>query len=192
VSKVSATEDQAFSFDTGTSSLGRLEFRSSPDGTSGNAVLSNPSNNQTGFTDGTVHWIRVTRDVDDGAGNNVTTFYKSDDYDPEEDTGTWTQLGSTSTNAGATSIVDNTAALVIGYAFPGAAVALKANVYYMELRRGINGNVVSKFDPFNDGAKLGATSFTSSTGETWTIQVVGEDPVRFAGFPDTTTTYSVT
>jgi hypothetical protein len=58
--------------------------------------------------DGGTKWIRATLDVNDGAGNRVIKFYTSDD-------GTsWTQLGTTITTAGTTSIFNGTAPLILG------------------------------------------------------------------------------
>lgn len=48
-------------------------------------------------------------------------------------------------------------------------------IYGFELRDGIDGPVVAKFDPAND-AQHGDTSFQSSTGETWTISQSGVNP----------------
>ena len=45
-------------------------------------------------------WLRITFDVDDGAGNNVAKFYYS------TDNATWTQIGATVTNVGVQSIFD--------------------------------------------------------------------------------------
>jgi hypothetical protein len=86
---------------------GTLRFGWSPTGLDGAIILVN-STVATGVTDGDTKWVRATLDVNDGAGNHVIKFYTSDD-------GTvWTQLGTTITTAGTTSIGNSTAHLVIG------------------------------------------------------------------------------
>jgi hypothetical protein len=59
-------------------------------------------------SDGDTLWVRATMDVDDGASQRVNKFYTSTD-------GTsWTQLGTTITTAGATSIFDGAQGVTVG------------------------------------------------------------------------------
>jgi hypothetical protein len=124
-----------------------------------------------GAADGTPKWVRSTLDVNNGAAGRDIKFYTSDDGL------TWTQLGTTVTQAGTTSIFSGTASLHIGGERSGVAGILAGKVYYAELRNGIGGAVVAKFDPAND-AENGDTSFVSSTGETWTINQSGSPAAR--------------
>lgn len=81
---------------------GSLRLVHSSDGI---ATINTDSTAVTGFADGATKWVRATLDVNDGAGNRVAKFYTSDDGS------TWTQLGTTVTTAGTTSIFDSTAQL---------------------------------------------------------------------------------
>jgi hypothetical protein len=65
-------------------------------------------------SNGDTLWVRATMDVDDGASQRVNKFYTSTD-------GTsWTQLGTTITTAGATSISDSSSGLTVGSETPTA------------------------------------------------------------------------
>jgi len=112
----------------------------------------------TGFTDGTVHWVRVTRNVTTGD----VKFYLS------EDGATWTQNGATVTSAAAAT-PDSTAPLMIGQS-GSASQWLAGNVYYAEIRNGIDGPVVAKFDATEvavTGTRTPAT--TTQDGTVWTV-----------------------
>ena len=92
-----------------------LLFSLRPDGTlrlytyaDGTNDVTGTSSVATGIADGATKWVRATLDVDNGASQRVYKFYTSDDGS------TWTQLGSTQTVAGTTSIFNSTAALVTG------------------------------------------------------------------------------
>ena len=117
----------------------------------------------TGVLDGATKWVRVTVDVDNGAAGHDTKFYTSDDGT------TWTQLGTTVTVAQVLTIFDGTAAVEIGAV--GGSSTLAGNVYYAEIRNGIDGPVVGRFDA-NAVEATGPqtpTTVPSNTGETWTI-----------------------
>lgn len=126
------------------------------------SLITKTSTSSVSFDSGHIAWVRATLDVDNGAAGNDVTFYTSIDGS------TWTQLGSTVTTAGTTSIYDSTSIVEIGAQRTGQGNLLSGNVYYAEIRNGIGGTVVAKFDPSNDASE-GDTSFTSSTGEVWTI-----------------------
>jgi hypothetical protein len=152
----------------------------------GTATLNSVSTVAVGALDGAVKWVRVTLDVDNGAVGNDTKFYTSDNGV------SWTQLGTTIAKAGTTSIFDSAALLQFGGWRPdGSAEPTAGKVYYAELRNGIDGTVVAKFDPLNDGGKIGDTSFESSTGEVWTINQSGSPAAELDGPPDATTGYEV-
>jgi len=138
---------------------GFMDFRWSNDGTAETVIGATAA---IAAADGQALWLRVTLDVNNGAGGNAIKFYTSSDGL------LWTQLGATVTTAGVTSIFDSNAAVGVGNInpFPG-------KVYYAELRNGIDGPVVAKFDPSE--AKPGAASFESHfTKETWTINGAAE------------------
>ncbi|AVH58658.1 hypothetical protein C4B68_26080 [Streptomyces dengpaensis] len=122
--------------------------------------------------------VRVTLDVNDGAGNNVVTFYTAPSI-----SGTWTQLGSAVTTAGTTSIFNSTAPVRAGdgwgdLAFPCSSGAVHA----FELRSSIGGTVVA--NPNFRVQTPGATSFADGTGKTWTVgasTTITNRKARFVG-----------
>lgn len=114
-----------------------------------------------GAANGAAKWVRAALDVNDGAGNHVLNFYTSDDG------ATWSPLGDTVTAAGTVSIADTAAGVEIGTTDAGAGNFFAGKVYYAEVRNGIGGTVVAKFNPAE--THQGVRSFTSSTGEVWTV-----------------------
>lgn len=100
-------------------------------------------------------WVRVTLDVDNGAsGNDTRFFYSSDGV-------TWTQLGTTVTVAGTTSVRATNSDLFCGEFIGG-------KVYRGQVLNGIGGTTVLDIDTsrITTGS---ATSFTATTGQTVTI-----------------------
>lgn len=147
------------------STTGLLSFYWSEDG-------STPKGNKqstvaTGLVNGALKWVRVTVDIDNGAVGHTITFYLSDDGDD------WTVLGVPVVTAGVTSIFDSTTTIEIG-SQAGGVSPMAAKVYYAELRNGIDGMVVASFNIPDEA--VGETSFTSSTGEVWTINQSGSNP----------------
>lgn len=137
----------------------------------GAAALTAASTVSTGFADGSTNWIRATLDVDNGAAGYTVKFYTSFDGV------TWTQLGATVTVGGVTSIGNNATLLSVGMFFDGSSDPFSGAVYYADIRNVIDGTTpVVKFDP-SEGVTDG-TSFTSSTGEVWTINRSGGTPAR--------------
>lgn len=129
--------------------------------------------------------VRVTLDVNNGAGGKTATFYTSDSV-----TGTWTTLGTAVTTAGTTSVYASTALLIIGAAeaTQGAFTSTTGyggKVYRVQVRNGIAGTVVADFDP--ESRSLGDTSWSDglASANTWTLVGVGvrvtSDRVRFWG-----------
>jgi hypothetical protein len=130
--------------------------------------------------------VRVTWDGNDGAGNRVTKFYTSDTI-----AGTWTQLGTTSTLAGTSSIFSSTAPLEIGRHNNGnnlgitALTGMRGRIYAFELYQGIaSPTLVAEADIYNQAR--GTTSFSDGLGtpNTWTVEGTCEitpDNRRFTG-----------
>lgn len=113
-----------------------------------------------GFADGSSYWIRAAMQNDNGAGANVTTFYRS------VDGVTWTVIGLKGL-AGVTSIFDSTTEVEIGAQDAGAAANWSGKIYSATIRKFGLGTAVS-FDA-NDGL-IASTSFVSAaTGETYTV-----------------------
>lgn len=138
-------------------SSGELVFEVS----NGSSYLSLASTVATGLTDGSIAYIKASYQFNDGGGNRVGKFYTS--YDGV----TYTQLGSTVTTAGTVTKNNSSTSVTIG-AHSGGNGNLSGKVYYAEVRNGIDGTVVAKFDP-STSASDGDSSFTASTGEVWTI-----------------------
>jgi len=140
-------------------STGFVTFQWSADGST---VITATSTVVTGVTDGTAKWVRATLDVDNGASGNDVKFFLSDN-------GTsWTQLGSTVTNAGVTSIYVGTAPVRIGAIPDIGTTPLTGKVYRAQILNGIDGTTVLDVDTSVITAGS-ATSFTAVTGQTVTI-----------------------
>jgi len=149
-----------FSFIFGANTItGLLAFYISADGIGNAAVFSDVLH---GFADGSPGWLRVTRAQFSGE----TKFFESSDGV------VWTQLGASKILSAGSAISDGTAVLEVGSQSSGTINLWSGKLYYAEVRNGIDGTVVAKFDPAND-AQAGSASFTSATGEVWTINGSG-------------------
>lgn len=129
--------------------------------------------------------LRVTLDVDNGAGAYVVTFMYADPMAGGTiDNGPWTTIQS-ETGSSTTSIHSGTSLLRVGYSSDSAAQAarLVGHVYRAQVRNGIGGTVVA--NPDFAAQPNGNTSFADSAGRTWnfdgTAQVVGYDWVDVSG-----------
>ena len=116
--------------------------------------------------DGNYLWLRVTLDVDDGAGFSRARFYTSTDYDPENYTGTWTQLGTDVTGSAGVSIFNSTAAVEIGSWNTGANAGLSGEVSRAQIFNGIAGTLAVDFDPRR---WTSGSTFSAATTEVWTL-----------------------
>lgn len=152
---------------------GTILMASSTDGTPG-AQVTGISSVGTGFTDGSgPYWLRVTLDVDDGSGNRVYKFYtSSEDLDDSEDV-TWSQLGTTVTEAGTTSISDLSQDIEIGSTESGTVQRNENMTYRCQIYDGIDGTLAMDFNPADSdaGVSVGTDTWVSSSavGETWTV-----------------------
>lgn len=120
--------------------------------------------------------IRITHDVNDGAGNNVVTFYTADSIE-----GPWTEI-SADTNAGTTSIFSSNAAVEIGDIADLLGDNLPGRIYKAQIYNGINGTLVADAD-FTVVA-AGSSSFVDSEGLTWTVggtATISSRKTRFIG-----------
>ena len=106
--------------------------------------------------------LRVTLDVNDGAGNNVVTFYYSTSAGTS---GPWRQLGDPVVTAGATSVFDSTTPVLAGGLAAGAAFP-PGRLHAVEIRNGIGGSIVAA--PQLAQLAEGATTLTEN-GNTWTF-----------------------
>jgi hypothetical protein len=112
---------------------GALGFNWSTTGSSGvgekDSTVTIPATANPG--DGNPLWVRVVFDVDNGASGNDVKFYYSTD-------GTaWTQLGTTITTAGVTSINGGTGAYQIGSFTAGFSSPFAGKIHKIEVHPGI-------------------------------------------------------
>lgn len=152
---------------------GKVHLVTTPDGTT---QLDNVSSVAIGTTDGNETWVRASLDVNDGAGNRVCKFYTSTDGQ------TWSQLGTTATTAGATSIFASTAAVVVGDASGGGSAAISGRVFqakvstsYLQAASGVG---FAALDCSFEAQANGATTFVCATGQTITVNVSGGYPAK--------------
>lgn len=137
---------------------GTIVFDWSADGTN----FLNSVSSATGLTDGSAKWLRITLDVNNGAGGNTTTFYTSDDGS------SWSTLGSAAVRAGTTSIYAGTASIEVGTFNGGLSNPAAMSVYRAQVYNGIGGTKVLDIDTSVVTAGT-AASFTATTGQTVTI-----------------------
>lgn len=145
---------------------GNLELTWSADGTN---LLTATSTIPTGIADASLKWVRAVLDVDNGAVGRNILFYTSTDGQ------TWTQLGTTVTQATVTSIFSSSATLDIG-GNTSLNRFVTGNIFYAEVRNGIDGTVVANPDfrkrPWAVGATTGAAN-ADRTSRTWTLNATG-------------------
>lgn len=123
----------------------------------GIATVVSTSTAATGFTDGAVHWIRVTWNDATDVANYFTSTNGTD----------WTQLGAADVAHVSAGIFDSTALVNVGGLNNGTAQVMAGEVYRAQILNGIAGTVAVDFNP-ND-YDSGSTFTSSTTGEVWTI-----------------------
>lgn len=142
---------------------GTMRFRYSPDGTTTNSVTSTVA---MSVTDGEYIWVKVTLDVDNGAGGRDVKFYTaSGTY---LDSPTWVQLGATVTTAGTTSIFSGTSVLAIGSASNGTGNMFSGSIYRLIVRNAIGSGGVFDYDAREILTHGQATVLDQSNGATIT------------------------
>jgi hypothetical protein len=154
---------------------GTITFRWSADGTTvitktSTAAVSIPASGRIA--------LRVVLDVNNGAAGNDVKFYTATDIN-----GSWTQLGTTVTTAGTTSIFDSTANLEIGGSQGnGTGDDLAGRIYGFELRSGIAGTLKAQTIFANEAP--GPGPFTDEQGNVWALVAnasLVKPSVRFSG-----------
>lgn len=142
-------------------------------------IITATSTAKPAFADRAIGGVRATLDVDNGAGGYTVTFFTSTDGS------TWSQLGNTVTGVGTTSIFAGTAILEVGSVGTGTLERMSGTTIRAQVLNGINGTVVADFDP---SRYTSGTTFTASTGETWTLNggatIVNRTSVYFDGSDD--------
>jgi hypothetical protein len=156
LSKLNNTGDQrSYTVNIRTSGVVRLSWS-----TDGAGTVNADSTVAPTVADGAALWVRATLDVDNGASGYDVKFFTSSDGV------TWTQLGTTVTGVGVTSIFASTTAVRLGQDFGSTVMAGK--VHRAQILNGIGGTPVLDVDCSQIGAGS-ATSFTALTGQTVTV-----------------------
>jgi hypothetical protein len=109
--------------------------------------------------------VRVTIDVDNGAGGHTVRFYTASSI-----SGPWEQLGEPVSAPGEneTSIFASTAPVTIGAAgVDGQFDSYRGLIHAVEIRDGIDGTTVA--DPDFSESSPGDTSLIDSTGKVWSL-----------------------
>lgn len=133
--------------------------------TNGSTNILRTSTVALGLANGAVKWVRATLDVDNGASGHDAKFWTSDDGS------SWTQLGTTVTTAGTTSIWSGSAQVEVGTHSSGTAATGGAGKHYRaQVYSGIGGTLVLDVDTsvITSGA---ATSFQSVDSSPKTVTV---------------------
>lgn len=125
------------------------------------------------LTNGQIYWIRVTLDVDNGAGGSTIKFYTSTATTNDPSAVTWT-LQSSQTSGGVTSIFDSTSPLEIGTFGNGASYFSQGNYYRAQVRNNIlDDGTGIVFDADFTALPVGTTSFIESSSNHATVTVNG-------------------
>jgi len=154
-----STKSWAFALNT----AGTPTIFASPDGTTTGSSHAS-SGGPLAFADNATWWVAVELDADDGAGQNVATYYTSTDGE------TWTLQGS-ATVAGTTSIHNNDSPIQIGRLYLNTWETLGL-VHRVRIYSGIGGSasLVAECYPTRDAA-VGDTDWVDATsGLTWALQ----------------------
>jgi hypothetical protein len=142
---------------------GKLNFNVSSNGT--DPAISTVSSVAPTVADGATLWVRATLDVDNGASGNDVKFYTSTD-------GTnWTQLGTTVTNAGTTSIFNSSSAVRIGGQGGTSQPAARGRFFRAQVLNGIDGTVALDANFETSITGLTQTSFTESSTNAATVTI---------------------
>jgi hypothetical protein len=142
-----------------------LEFIWSPDGTTQKLTQSTVAPT---VSDGFGIGLRATLDVDNGSGGASVKFYTkaitlaTSAADIASDSG-WTQLGSTRTLAGTSSVFNSGSPMRVGSSVEAAFFV--GEFYAMVLKNGIAGTTVANPDFYTN-----ALPFTDAAGRAWTLE----------------------
>ncbi|MFG2617817.1 hypothetical protein ACGFXC_09310 [Streptomyces sp. NPDC048507] len=139
---------------------GTITLAWSPDGTAARSATSTVA---LTLAPGERAAIRVTLDVDNGAGGRTIAFYTSSSV-----SGTWTPLGSPVVQASTTSIWAGSSSLRVGDMPDLATQAVGRLIHAVQVRNGINGTIVA--NPNFNGLASGTGNFVDSAGRTWVVQ----------------------
>lgn len=174
ISKATSAGDQwGYDFRLGTT--GTLSIVWTTNGIAAGALSATSDANLGALAAGEWKWVAATLDVDNGAAQKAARFWTSDDG------AVWTQLGTTKTTAGTTSIFNSNAALIVSGLGGGATQPFAGLVAHVSVRDGIGaagvvgGSEVFRFDATIDlsGVDPEAATFLATTGQTVTVNRSG-------------------
>lgn len=160
IAKEDSTSTRSYRLEIGPD--GKMYLMLSADGTT--ASTQAVTTNALGFADGSTQWLRAAWTQ----STHTTVFYSSSDGV------TWNVITGGGATPNIASIYDSTSPVMVGNRFSGATNPLIGNVYYAEVRSGIDGPVVAKFD----------SSTVAVTGErtpTTHTQSVRAEAIRLPG-----------
>jgi hypothetical protein len=141
---------------------GTLTYRWSTDGTAITTKTSTAAVTSAIQPDGRLA-VKVTHDVSNG-GNNDVKFYTAPSLD-----GSWSQLGSTVTTAGTTSLFSSSAVLTLGSSDNGTVERFAGIIHAAQVLSGLAGTVSA--NPDFEAQDNNDTSFadTAAVPKTWTV-----------------------
>jgi hypothetical protein len=149
---------------------GEFDFRIETDGTlaltwySGGGVAQVGSSSVTlasaGLSTGTPVWVRVTRQNNNAGNFQVIFYYSTDGAAPVS----WTQLGAAFNGVGVANVGDSASVFAVGGSQSGNSFPMR--LLDVQLLNGIAGSVVARMNA-NDYSS--GQTWTSSTGEVWTL-----------------------
>jgi hypothetical protein len=128
----------------------------------GTAELTADSTQTLAFTNESVHWVRATIDVDNGASGRTIRFYTSNSDTDDHTAVTWVQLGADVVQGTITSIFDSTAEVAVGGHSNGVTDRPTGNFYAAAILQGIAGTV-------RGSPVFGNTPHTDAQGNIWTF-----------------------
>lgn len=147
---------------TGGTTGARMNLTWYPTGSAASGInVGGTATYENSYTAGQNHWVRVTLDVDNGAGGYEVKFFTAPDSITVPTA--WTQVGTTITGGTTTNLP-----LIVAGMGISQSTAFLGNVYRAQLMDSINGNTIVDIDTsiLNDG---NVTSFNALTGQTVTI-----------------------
>lgn len=142
---------------------GQVSFYWSPDGTLASRITRFSTANVKAYN-GQRLALRVTLDVNNGSGGYELRFYTGRTVNDTE----WNLLGAPIVGAATTAVFDGSAGIELGDIANIVENVLNGKLYAFKLLNGIAGTVAVSMAVAT--GTPGGTSFTGSTGETWTVQ----------------------
>jgi hypothetical protein len=136
---------------------GTIRFTWYPTGSAASAMTAT-STVAVPFSDGQRGWVKVTLDVNNGASGSDVKFFSSTDGT------TFTQLGTTVTQAGVTSLPSITAPIYIFWGDANGAAPITGTGYSLTFRDGIGGTIILNADFSTQTADALAFNATSDAG----------------------------